>query len=243
MLFESASVEGGPVDELLDVTVEQAVGWYLAAGLAYALLTTVSVQGQQQRLNPRKPDERVITLQVRGSRVRHVTVRKVYSMPLSFADQLEIELRVNGHEVRTVVSPRTTLLDWLREEAGLTGAKKGCNEGACGTCTVLVDGRRMNGCLTLVVQCQGLEITTVEGLAEDDGTLSPVQQAFRDHDGFQCGYCTPGQLLSATACIAEGHAVDEATVREWMSGNICRCSAYPQITAAVLAAAEAMGTR
>jgi xanthine dehydrogenase YagT iron-sulfur-binding subunit len=164
-------------------------------------------------------------------------------MPLSFADQLEIELRVNGHEVRTVVSPRTTLLDWLREEAGLTGAKKGCNEGACGTCTVLVDGRRMNGCLTLVVQCQGLEITTVEGLAEDDGTLSPVQQAFRDHDGFQCGYCTPGQLLSATACIAEGHAVDEATVREWMSGNICRCSAYPQITAAVLAAAEAMGTR
>jgi xanthine dehydrogenase YagT iron-sulfur-binding subunit len=164
-------------------------------------------------------------------------------MPLSFADQLEIELRVNGREVRTVVSPRTTLLDWLREEAGLTGAKKGCNEGACGTCTVLIDGRRMNGCLTLVVQCQGLDITTVEGLAEDDGTLSPVQQAFRDHDGFQCGYCTPGQLLSATACIAEGHAGDEATVREWMSGNICRCSAYPQITAAVLAAAEAMETR
>ncbi len=157
-------------------------------------------------------------------------------MTLSFAHQVEVGLRVNGREMRAVVSPRTTLLDWLREEVGLTGAKKGCNEGACGTCTVLVDGRRMNGCLTLVVQCNGLEITTVEGLAKEDGTLHPVQQAFRDHDGFQCGYCTPGQVLSAVACIAEGHAGDEATVREWMSGNICRCSAYPQITEAVLAA-------
>lgn len=164
-------------------------------------------------------------------------------MPLSFAHQVEIGLHLNGRAVRTVVSPRTTLLDWLREDVGLTGAKKGCNEGACGTCTVLVDGRRMNSCLTLVVQCEGLEITTVEGLADDDGTLSPVQQAFRDHDGFQCGYCTPGQLLSATACIAEGHATDEDTVREWMSGNICRCSAYPQITAAVLAAADALEAR
>jgi xanthine dehydrogenase YagT iron-sulfur-binding subunit len=98
----------------------------------------------------------------------------------------------------------------------------------------------MNGCLTLVVQCGGREITTVEGLADADGGLHPVQRAFHGHDGFQCGYCTPGQLLSATACIAEGHAGDEATVREWMSGNICRCSAYPQITAAVLAAAEEM---
>jgi xanthine dehydrogenase YagT iron-sulfur-binding subunit len=161
-------------------------------------------------------------------------------MALSFARQVEIELRVNGRVMRTVVSPRTTLLDWLREEAGLTGAKKGCNEGACGTCTVLVDGRRMNGCLTLVAQCDGCEITTVEGLADADGGLHPVQQAFRDHDGFQCGYCTPGQLISAVACIAEGHATDEAEVREWMSGNICRCSAYPQITAAVLAAGATM---
>jgi len=164
-------------------------------------------------------------------------------MPLSFAHQVEVELRLNGRDVAAVVSPRTTLLDWLRDEIGLTGAKKGCNEGACGTCTVLVDGRRMNGCLTLVAQCAGLEVTTVEGLAHEDGTLSPVQQAFRDHDGFQCGYCTPGQLVSATACIAEGHAGDEAEVREWMSGNICRCSAYPQITAAVLAAAEVVEAR
>jgi xanthine dehydrogenase YagT iron-sulfur-binding subunit len=161
-------------------------------------------------------------------------------MALAFTRQVEIALRVNGRDVRTVVAPRTTLLDWLREERGLTGAKKGCNEGACGTCTVLVDGRRMNGCLTLVVQCGGCEITTVEGLADADGGLHPVQRAFAEHDGFQCGYCTPGQLLSATACIAEGHAGDEAQVREWMSGNICRCSAYPQITAAVLAAAREM---
>ena len=147
------------------------------------------------------------------------------------------EFTVNGNTRRVSAAPHETLLDTLRDRLNLTGAKKGCNEGACGTCTVLVDGRRMNGCLTLAVQCHGREVTTVEGLA-DDGELSPVQQAFRDFDAFQCGYCTPGQIVSATACIAEGHATDAATVREWMSGNICRCSSYPQITAAVLAAAE-----
>jgi xanthine dehydrogenase YagT iron-sulfur-binding subunit len=157
-------------------------------------------------------------------------------MTLDFARRVDVALRLNGRDLTTVVSPRTTLLDWLREEAGLTGAKKGCDEGACGTCTVLVDGRRMNGCLTLVVQCAGRAVTTVEGLADPDGGLHPVQRAFADHDAFQCGYCTPGQLMSAVACIAEGHAADDASVREWMSGNICRCSAYPQITAAVLAA-------
>jgi len=162
-------------------------------------------------------------------------------MTLDFARRVEVTLRLNGRELTTVVSPRTTLLDWLRDDAGLTGAKKGCNEGACGTCTVLVDGRRMNGCLTLVVQCAGRSVTTVEGLAPDGAGLHPVQQAFADHDAFQCGYCTPGQLMSAVACIAEGHATDDATVREWMSGNICRCSAYPQITAAVLAAAQETG--
>ncbi len=159
-------------------------------------------------------------------------------MALSYAHDIDITVQVNGRAVRAAVRPRTTLLDWLREEVGLTGTKKGCNEGACGTCTVLVDGLRMNSCLTLAVQCDGRAVTTVEGLADGD-TLSPVQQAFRDHDAFQCGYCTPGQVVSATACIAEGHATDAATVREWMSGNICRCSSYPQITAAVLAAAAA----
>lgn len=159
-------------------------------------------------------------------------------MTLDFAHRVHVTLRLNGRDRTTVVSPRTTLLDWLREEAGLTGAKKGCNEGACGTCTVLADGHRINGCLMLVVQCAGREITTVEGLAGPDGELHPVQRAFAEYDAFQCGYCTPGQLMSAVACIAEGHADDAASVREWMSGNICRCSAYPQITAAVLAAAQ-----
>jgi xanthine dehydrogenase YagT iron-sulfur-binding subunit len=159
-------------------------------------------------------------------------------MTLEFTRRVEVTLRLNGRDLTTVVSPRTTLLDWLREDIGLTGAKKGCNEGACGTCTVLVDGHRMNGCLTLVVQCEGRSVTTVEGLAGAGGELHPVQQAFAEFDAFQCGYCTPGQLLSAVACIAEGHAADDASVREWMSGNICRCSAYPQITAAVLAAAR-----
>ena len=164
-------------------------------------------------------------------------------MAIAFSHHVDITLRVNGRSVTSTVSPRTTLLDWLREERGLTGAKKGCNEGACGTCTVLVAAQRMNGCLTLAVQCDGRDVTTVEGLADVGGDLSPVQRAFRDHDGFQCGYCTPGQLISATACIAEGHAGDEATVREWMSGNICRCSSYPQITAAVLAAAAEVASQ
>jgi xanthine dehydrogenase YagT iron-sulfur-binding subunit len=152
------------------------------------------------------------------------------------AKALTLSLRVNGEPVTEQVAARTTLLDFLRDRLGLTGAKKGCNEGACGTCTVLVDGRRMNGCLTLAVQCEGREITTIEGLA-DEGRLHPVQEAFIRCDALQCGYCTPGQVLSAVACIAEGHAGSEAEVREWMSGNICRCAAYPQITAAVLEAA------
>src|SRR6266545_1343538 len=153
-------------------------------------------------------------------------------MTIEFTRRVEVTLRLNGHDLTTVVSPRTTLLDWLRDDIGLTGAKKGCNEGACGTCTVLVDGRRMNGCLTLAVQCEGRDVTTIEGVAASEG-LHAVQAAFLKHDAFQCGYCTPGQILSAIACIEEGHATSPDEVREWMSGNICRCSAYPQITAAV----------
>ena len=143
---------------------------------------------------------------------------------------------VNGKSVTAEVEPRVTLLDYLRDRLHLTGTKKGCNEGACGTCTVLIDGKCMNSCLTLAVQCEGREVTTIEGISDGDA-LHPVQAAFIRHDAFQCGYCTPGQILSAIACIAEGHASSEAEVREWMSGNICRCSAYPQITAAVLDAA------
>ncbi|WP_209318743.1 (2Fe-2S)-binding protein [Falsiroseomonas selenitidurans] len=150
-------------------------------------------------------------------------------------------LRVNGavHDLAGL-DPRTTLLDWLRERLDLTGAKKGCNEGACGACTVLLDGRRVNACLVLAATLDGRSVTTVEGLARADGTLHPVQQAFIDHDAFQCGYCTPGQVVSAVACITEGHAGSEAEIREWMSGNLCRCAAYPQITAAVQDAAARM---
>ncbi len=147
-----------------------------------------------------------------------------------------VNLTVNGTAVAAQIEPRVTLLDYLRDRLQLTGTKKGCNEGACGTCTVLVDGKRMNSCLTLAVQCEGREITTIEGIAEG-GELHPVQAAFVKHDAFQCGYCTPGQILSAIACIEEGHAGSEDQVREWMSGNICRCAAYPQIRAAVLDAA------
>jgi xanthine dehydrogenase YagT iron-sulfur-binding subunit len=151
-----------------------------------------------------------------------------------------VSFTLNGERRRADVANRTTVLDWLRQEAGLTGVKKGCNEGACGTCTVLIDGKRMNACLTLVAQCAERDIVTIEGIAGPGGALHPVQQSFIDHDAFQCGYCTPGQILSAIACIQEGHATDEVSVREWMSGNICRCAAYPQITAAVLDAAGKM---
>jgi xanthine dehydrogenase YagT iron-sulfur-binding subunit len=146
-------------------------------------------------------------------------------------------IKVNGTVHAADLESRVTLLDYLHDRLGLTGTRKGCNEGACGTCTVLIDGKRMNACLTLVAQCDGREVTTVEGLAQGD-KLHPVQQAFIDHDAFQCGYCTSGQIVSAVACIEEGHTGSEAEVREWMSGNLCRCSCYPQITAAVLDAAQ-----
>ena len=154
----------------------------------------------------------------------------------------QLTCRVNDSPLSTAVEARTTLLDFLRDRLHLTGTKKGCNEGACGTCTVLVDGKRMNACLTLAVQCEGRDVTTIEGIGGADA-LHPVQEAFIAHDALQCGYCTPGQILSAIACIAEGHATDADRVREWMSGNICRCSAYPQITAAVLDAAGKMEAR
>ena len=147
---------------------------------------------------------------------------------------------LNGERREVTVEPRVSLLDLLRERLSLTGTKKGCNEGGCGACTVLIDGKRMNACLVLAVQCAGREVVTIEGITSPSGALHPVQQAFIDNDAFQCGYCTPGQVVSAVACIREGHAPDEVTVREWMSGNICRCSAYPQITAAVLDARQRM---
>jgi xanthine dehydrogenase YagT iron-sulfur-binding subunit len=142
-------------------------------------------------------------------------------------------LQVNGKSYPIEVEARTTLLDFLRESVGLTGSKKGCDHGQCGACTVLVNGRRINSCLTLAVMHEGDQITTVEGLARD-GQLAPLQDAFIRHDAFQCGFCTAGQLCSASACLNEGHASNEGEVREWMSGNLCRCGAYPNIVAAIL---------
>jgi xanthine dehydrogenase YagT iron-sulfur-binding subunit len=141
-------------------------------------------------------------------------------------------LEVNGKSYPIEVEARTTLLDFLRESLGLTGSKKGCDHGQCGACTVLVNGRRINSCLTLAVMHEGDKITTVEGLAQD-GQLSLLQDAFIKHDALQCGFCTAGQLCSAAACLNEGHANSEGEIREWMSGNLCRCGAYPNIVAAI----------
>jgi xanthine dehydrogenase YagT iron-sulfur-binding subunit len=136
---------------------------------------------------------------------------------------------------------RSSLLDALREHLDLTGSKKGCDQGQCGACTVQIDGERVLGCLTLAVAAQGRRITTIEGLAPSDTTLHPMQQAFIDNDAFQCGYCTPGQIMSAVSCIAEGHAETDAEIQEYMSGNLCRCGAYPKIVAAIKQARGLMG--
>jgi xanthine dehydrogenase YagT iron-sulfur-binding subunit len=145
---------------------------------------------------------------------------------------IELTLRTNGVDDSVRVDPRATLLDALREYLGLTGTKKGCDRGECGACTVLIDGRRANSCLTFALMQQGREITTIEGLAAGD-QLHPVQAAFIAHDAFQCGYCTPGQIISAVALLNEGHTASAGEIREWMSGNICRCGAYPNIVAAI----------
>jgi xanthine dehydrogenase YagT iron-sulfur-binding subunit len=152
---------------------------------------------------------------------------------------VEIDLTVNGQHVRLAVDPRVTLLDLLREGLGLTGTKKGCDQGQCGACTVLVDGRRILSCLALAATVDG-EVTTIEGLSKDGEALHPMQQAFVECDALQCGYCTPGQIMSAIGCVTEGHAGSDDEIREYMSGNLCRCAAYPKIVEAVKLAAPAM---
>ena len=144
----------------------------------------------------------------------------------------DLTLRLNGQARTLRAEPRVTLLDALREYLDLTGTKKGCDHGQCGACTVHVNGRRVVSCLTLAVMAQGKDITTIEGLAKGD-ELHPMQEAFLKHDGFQCGYCTPGQIMSAVACVKEGHATTDNQCREWMSGNLCRCGAYANILTAV----------
>ncbi|QKG51293.1 MULTISPECIES: (2Fe-2S)-binding protein [Hymenobacter] len=147
-------------------------------------------------------------------------------------EKIPLSLKVNGVKHKVSVEPRATLLDFLREQLHLTGTKKGCDYGQCGACTVHVDGQRVNSCLSFAVMHDGQEITTIEGLADGD-RLHPMQEAFVKHDGFQCGYCTPGQIMSAVACVREGHAGSEGEIREYMSGNICRCGAYANIVAAI----------
>jgi len=150
---------------------------------------------------------------------------------------MQINLKINGVVHSVSVEPRVTLLDALRERIGLTGTKKGCDRGECGACTVHLDGKRVLSCTTLAVMADGREITTIEGLAHGDA-LHPLQEAFIEHDAFQCGFCTSGQIMSGVGCIREGHTHSDAEVAEFMSGNLCRCAAYPQIRAAILSAAK-----
>jgi len=152
------------------------------------------------------------------------------------ATEVDVTVRVNGSTRRLRLDSRVTLLDALRDRLELTGTKKGCDQGACGACTVLADGKRVLSCLTLAAQCDGREVMTIEGLSRDGG-LHPVQEAFIRHDGLQCGFCTPGQIMSAVALLAEGRAGSDEEIREFMSGNICRCGAYPNIIAAIREAA------
>ncbi len=153
---------------------------------------------------------------------------------------LEMRFTVNGEARRLTLDPRASLLDTLREGLALTGAKKGCDHGQCGACTVHLDDRRIASCLTLAVQANGRAVTTIEGIVPEDGSLHPMQQAFIDHDALQCGYCTPGQIMAAIACVREGHIGSADEIREYMSGNLCRCGAYAGILAAIQDAAPKM---
>lgn len=159
-----------------------------------------------------------------------------------YFEKLPLQIEINNKSYSLQVEPRVTLLDLLREQLHLTGTKKGCDYGQCGACTVHIDGQRVLSCMTLAVMQQGKKVTTIEGLVNGN-ELHPMQEAFIKHDGFQCGYCTPGQIMSGIACIREGHADNEAEIREYMSGNICRCGAYPNIVSAIREVAKKGGVK
>jgi xanthine dehydrogenase YagT iron-sulfur-binding subunit len=185
-------------------------------------------------------DRRTFLAGAAGTAVMPITARAAAALPLQDPSApVDVTLRVNGQDHALSLDVRTALLDALREHLGLTGSKKGCDHGQCGACTVLIEGRRVISCLTLALAAGGQQILTIEGLANGD-ELHPMQKAFIDQDAFQCGYCTPGQIMSAIACVKEGHANSEEEIREYMSGNICRCAAYPNIVAAVKQAAPAI---
>jgi xanthine dehydrogenase YagT iron-sulfur-binding subunit len=171
-------------------------------------------------------------LAVTTAKTAHAAVAQSGTPPVRTPETVDVTLEVNGRRHALAVEPRTTLLDALREELRLTGTKKGCDRGSCGACTVHIDGARVLSCLTLAARCQGKTVTTIEGLASD-GEFHPMQAAFLARDGLQCGYCTPGQIMSAVALVEEGREVSDDAIREWMSGNICRCGAYPHILAAI----------
>jgi xanthine dehydrogenase YagT iron-sulfur-binding subunit len=168
--------------------------------------------------------------------------KKLDEKGAEYFEKIPLQIEVNKKPYAVTVEPRVTLLDFLREQLHLTGTKKGCDYGQCGACTVHVDGRRVLSCLSLAVMQHGKSVTTIEGLAEGEN-LHPMQKAFIRHDGFQCGYCTPGQIMSAIACIREGHAKTDEEIREYMSGNLCRCGAYPNIVDAIKEVAEKGGVQ
>lgn len=172
--------------------------------------------------------------------VEAATLTPVGPLSKSTANVVSINTTINGQSLAADIDTRTSLLDFLRERVALTGAKKGCDHGQCGACTVHIDGKRVASCLTLAAKIDGRNVLTIEGLTTGDA-LHPMQQAFIDHDALQCGYCTPGQIMAAVACVAEGHATSKDQIREYMSGNICRCGAYVGIVAAIEDAAAKMG--
>jgi len=174
-----------------------------------------------------------VALPFAASAVAEVAEAATEAPAVESIDSQTVTLRINGQPHTLSLDPRTTLLDALRDHAGLTGTKKGCGHGQCGACTVHLGAERILSCLTFAVMAEGRDITTIEGVAAGTGELHPMQQAFIDHDAFQCGYCTPGQIMAAIACVREGHATSAADIRESMSGNLCRCAAYPNIVAAI----------